>query len=110
MVPESPKLLEALLASFRHNFRSCEALADRALARLSPTDWLRTATIRGEVHPMLMAGQRQVAHYAYPVGQIVPPAKPRRNSTGQNLSRPRGLSQQFTSQVRGAQAAANAVA
>ncbi|WP_375434114.1 DUF1572 family protein [uncultured Hymenobacter sp.] len=33
-------LAEALLVSFRHSFRSYKSLADRALAQLSPTDWL----------------------------------------------------------------------
>lgn len=32
---------EALLASFRHNFQQYKALADGALAQISPEEWLR---------------------------------------------------------------------
>ena len=38
--PDSAALGEALLASFRHNFRQYKALADRALAQISPEEWL----------------------------------------------------------------------
>jgi hypothetical protein len=165
----------ALLASFRHSFRQYKALADQALAQMSPTEWvqvpapgansaavivqhmvgnlhsrfteflttdgekptrnrdgefeepsgadavpalqarwesawqllfdlldslqpadlLRTVTIRGEAHTVLMAVQRQVAHYAYHIGQLVQLAKHRRGEGWQNLSVPRGQSQQF---------------
>lgn len=37
---DTVQLAEALLASFRHSFRSYKSLADRALQQLSPTDWL----------------------------------------------------------------------
>jgi uncharacterized damage-inducible protein DinB len=189
MVSDSAALAEALLASFRHNFRSYKALADKALAQLSPTEWLhvpapesnsiavivqhlvgnlrsrftdflttdgekptrqrdqefvepasaealaslqaqwdpawailfdllatlqpadllRTVTIRGEAHTVLTAVQRQVTHYAYHVGQIVQLAKQQRGTAWQNLSVPRAQSEQFTSQMRGAQPAGNAV-
>ena len=37
---DTAPLAETLLASFRHSFRSYKSLADRALAQLSPADWL----------------------------------------------------------------------
>ena len=43
----------------------------RALEPLSDTDLGRTVTIRGEAHSVMQAINRQVAHYANHVGQIV---------------------------------------
>ena len=37
---------------------------------LRPEDLLRTVTIRGQPHSVLQAINRQVAHYAYHIGQI----------------------------------------
>lgn len=171
----------ALLASFRHTFRQYKALADRALAQLSPAEWLlvpapgansaavivqhmvgnlrsrftdflttdgekpdrqrdqefveptgltaitalqasweaawkilfdlldtlqpsdllRSITIRGEAHTVLAAVQRQVAHYAYHVGQVVQLAKHLRGEDWQNLSVPRGQSAQFNARKFG---------
>lgn len=171
-------LAEGLLASFRHSFRTYKSLADRALAQLTPDDWLyvpgpesnslaalvqhmvgnlrsrftdflttdgekptrrrdeefeqpasaaevlalqqqwepawailfgvldalqpadllRTVTIRGEAHTVLAAIQRQVAHYAYHVGQVVQLAKMLRGPSWQNLSVPRGQSEQFNAE------------
>ncbi|MFD2785536.1 DUF1572 family protein [Hymenobacter rubripertinctus] len=39
-MPTSDELGRTLLASFRTTFRSYQTLADRALAQLSPADWL----------------------------------------------------------------------
>ena len=170
---------EALLASFHHNFQQYKALADRALAQISPDEWLRqpapgsnsaavivqhlvgnlrsrfsdflttdgekptrqrdqefeepataagiaalqaewhaawqilftlldelraddllrTVLIRGEAHTVLKAVQRQVAHYASHVGQLVQLAKIIRGEDFQSLSIPRGLSQQFNQRM-----------
>ena len=38
---DSAAVGEALLASFHHNFQQYKALADRALAQISPDEWLR---------------------------------------------------------------------
>ncbi|RAK62097.1 DUF1572 family protein [Hymenobacter edaphi] len=38
--PASPDLAAALLATVRHGFRSYQALADQALAQLTPAEWL----------------------------------------------------------------------
>ncbi|WP_345053214.1 DUF1572 family protein [Hymenobacter glaciei] len=173
--PDSAAVGEALLASFRHNFQQYKALADRALAQISPEEWLhqpapgsnsaavivqhlvgnlrsrftdflttdgekptrqrdqefeepataagiaalqvewhaawqvlfdlldelrpdellRTVRIRGEAHTVLQAVQRQVAHYASHVGQLVQLAKIIRGESFQSLSIARGQSHQF---------------
>ena len=69
------------------------------LAELQPTDLLRTVTIRGEAHTVLDAVQRQVAHYAGHVGQLVLLAKIIRGEAFQSLSIPRGQSTQFNRQM-----------
>ena len=170
---------EAVLASFRHNFRQYKALADRALAQLTPAEWLhvpapgansaavivqhvvgnlrsrftdfmttdgekptrqreqefdspasvaavaalqtewkaawkilfalldnltvndllRTVLIRGEAHTVLAAVQRQVAHYASHVGQLVQLAKHLRGEAFASLSIARGGSAAFNEQM-----------
>ena len=65
------------------------------LDTLQPADLLSTVTVRGEGHTVLLAIQRQVAHYAYHVGQLVQLAKHLRGNDWQTLSVPRGQSQQF---------------
>lgn len=59
------------------------------LRSLRPDDLERTVTIRGEAHTALQAIHRQVAHYAYHVGQMVHMAKQRRGTSWQTLSIPR---------------------
>ncbi len=66
-----------------------------ALDSLRPEDMLRTVTIRGEPHTVLQAINRQVAHYAYHVGQIVFVAKHLRGANWNSLSIPRGQSEEF---------------
>ena len=59
---------------------------------LKPEDLLRTVTVRGQPHSVLQAIHRQVAHYAYHVGQIVFLAKHLRSTQWKTLSIPRGQS------------------
>ena len=56
---------------------------------LQPDDLLRTVTVRGENHSVLDAINRQFAHYAYHVGQIVFLAKYFVNDKWMSLSIPR---------------------
>ena len=72
------------------------------LDELRPDDLLRTVRIRGEAHTVLQAVQRQVAHYASHVGQLVQLAKMIRGEDFQSLSIPRGQSQAFNQQLFGA--------
>ena len=60
---------------------------------LKPDDLARTVTVRGEEYSVLIAVQRQVAHYAYHVGQVVFLAKHLRSSGWKSLSIPRGQSE-----------------
>jgi len=65
------------------------------LNSLHPEDLERTVTIRGEPHSVLQAINRQIAHYAYHVGQIVFLAKHWKGAEWKTLSVPRGQSEQF---------------
>ena len=65
-----------------------------ALDPLKPEDAMRTVTIRGEPHTVLQAINRQIAHYAQHIGQIVFLAKHLRSSEWQTLSIPRGRSEE----------------
>jgi hypothetical protein len=66
-----------------------------AIDELKPEDVMRTVTIRGEPHTVLQAINRQIAHYAAHVGQIVFLAKHLRSSEWRTLTIPRGKSEQF---------------
>ena len=73
-----------------------------ALEPLSESDLTRTVTIRSEPHSVMQAVNRQVAHYAHHVGQIVLLAKHFATKAGkkwETLSVPRGQSKQFTAEV-----------
>jgi len=66
-----------------------------AVEPLKPEDLMRTITIRGQDHTVIQAINRQVAHYAYHVGQIVYLAKHFKSSEWQSLSVPRNHSAEF---------------
>ncbi len=66
-----------------------------AIDPLQPQDVMRTVTIRGEPHTVLQAINRQIAHYAQHIGQIVFLAKHLRSKEWKTLSIPRGQSEQF---------------
>ena len=71
----------------------------RALEPLSDADLSRTVMIRGEAHSVMQAVNRQVAHYAHHVGQIVLLAKHLAHERWQSLSVPRNRSAEFNQQV-----------
>ncbi len=62
------------------------------LNQLKPTDLCKSVTIRSEVHTVLAAIERQLAHYAYHIGQIVYIGKQLRNDEWESLSIPIGKS------------------
>jgi hypothetical protein len=66
-----------------------------AIETLKPEDVSRTVTIRGEPHTVLQAINRQIAHYAAHIGQIVFLAKHLRSSKWKTLTIPRGKSEEF---------------
>jgi hypothetical protein len=59
------------------------------LAKLTPDALLRDVYIRGEVHSVLQALNRQLTHHSYHVGQIVFMAKHLRSAEWKTLSLPR---------------------
>ena len=75
------------------------ALVFAALEPLSDADLGRTITIRGEAHSVMQAINRQIAHYAYHVGQIVLMAKYFAADGWKSLTVPRGKSQEFLNRV-----------
>ncbi len=66
-----------------------------ALEPLTDADLTRTVTIRGEAHSVMQAINRQIAHYALHVGQIVFLAKHLAGAQWQSLSIPRNMSEEF---------------
>jgi hypothetical protein len=62
---------------------------------LKPEAVTRTVTIRNEPHTVLQAINRQIAHYAQHIGQIVFLAKHLRSTEWKTLSIPRGKSEEF---------------
>ena len=66
-----------------------------AIDSLKPEDLMRTVPIRGEPHTVLQAINRQIAHYAQHIGQIVFLAKHLRSSEWKTLSIPRGKSEAY---------------
>jgi hypothetical protein len=70
-----------------------------ALEPLSESDLGRTVMIRGEAHSVMQAINRQVAHYAMHIGQIVLLAKHFAHDHWQSLTIPRNRSAEFNSKV-----------
>jgi hypothetical protein len=66
-----------------------------AVEPLTIDDFEKTVTIRGQVHTIVQAINRQMTHYAYHAGQIVFLAKHFRSKDWQSLSVPRNRSAQF---------------
>jgi len=92
---DPPATREALLQVWEdgwgHVFRALEALSEEDLAR--------TVTIRGEAHSVMQAINRQMAHYALHIGQIVMLAKHFAGDRWQSLSIPRNRSAEFNRRV-----------
>ncbi|SDZ80732.1 Protein of unknown function [Thalassobacillus cyri] len=70
-----------------------------ALRSLTPEGLLKQITIRGESHLVIEAIERQVAHYAYHVGQIVYIGKQIKGEEWNSLSIPRGKSEEYLKQM-----------
>jgi hypothetical protein len=79
-----------------------------ALGPLTDADLTRTITIRSTPHSVMQAINRQIAHYAQHVGQIVLLAKHLATKAGkkwESPSVPRGQSKQFTAEMAAAKRA-----
>jgi len=66
-----------------------------AIDPLKAEDVMRIVTIRGEPHTVLQAINRQIAHYAQHIGQMVFLAKHFRSAEWKTLTIPRGKSEEF---------------
>jgi hypothetical protein len=75
-----------------------------ALEPLSDADLGRAVTIRGEVHSVMQAVNRQLAHYSYHCGQINLVAKYFAGEKWQSLTVPRGKSDEFLQKVLASEA------
>lgn len=95
-----PPTREALLSVWEDGWR----LVFAALEPLTEADLARTVTIRGEAHSVMQAINRQIAHYACHVGQIVLLAKHFNSAHWQSLSIPRNRSAEFNTQVQAGEA------
>jgi hypothetical protein len=70
-----------------------------AVENLSDADLERTVMIRTEPHSVMQAINRQLAHYAYHVGQIIYLARHFAGDRWQTLTIPRGGSAEFTAKI-----------
>jgi uncharacterized damage-inducible protein DinB len=92
---EPPANREQLMAMWNAGWE----LVFDALEPLADVDLNRTVTIRGEAHSVMQAINRQMAHYAYHIGQIVMLAKHLEHERWKSLSVPRNKSAEFTRRV-----------
>ncbi|MGE3752759.1 MAG: DUF1572 family protein [Planctomycetota bacterium] len=88
---EDGRSREAIEADWASGWAALEG----TLGSLAPEDLLATVTVRGEPHTVLGALNRQLAHHAYHVGQIVTTARLLVGPAWTSLSVPRGGSQAF---------------
>ncbi|GIO23749.1 DUF1572 family protein [Oceanobacillus sp. J11TS1] len=72
----------------------------KALRGLEGTDLLKNIYIRGESHKVMDAIERQMAHYAYHVGQIVYIGKQIKGENWETLSIPRGRSVEYLEEMQ----------
>lgn len=91
----APPTREALMALWQAGWD----LVFGALEPLTDDDLTRRVTIRGEAHSVMQAINRQMAHYACHVGQIVLLAKHYQSAQWRSLSVPRGKSAEFNRRV-----------
>jgi len=69
------------------------------LKNLKEDDLLSKIYIRGESHLVIEAIERQLAHYAYHIGQIVYIGKQIKNHEWESLSIPKGKSEEYLKQM-----------
>jgi hypothetical protein len=91
-------------AALMEGWESGWACLFSALEPLSEADAERSVKIRGEAHSVMQAINRQLAHYAYHIGQIVFLAKHLQSAQWKCLSVPKGQSGQFNQRVASGQA------
>ncbi len=87
---------DALMRDWEHGWQCMFS----ALEPLSDGDLARTVTIRGEAHSVMQAVNRQIAHYANHIGQIVLLAKHFQHASWKPLTIPRNRSADFNQRVQ----------
>jgi len=92
---DPPATRNQLLAEWENGW----ACLFNAIEPITDADLGRTITIRGESHSVMQAINRQLAHYAHHVGQIVMLAKHFASDHWQSLSVPRNQSAEFNRKV-----------
>jgi hypothetical protein len=97
---DPPATREELLAMWEEGWNTVFA----ALEPLSDADLSRTVMIRGEAHSVMQAINRQIAHYAHHIGQIVMLGKHYAGDNWQSLTIPRNRSNEFNQKVAAGQA------
>ena len=78
-----------------------------AVSPLTDGDLERTITIRSEPHSVMQAVNRQIAHYAYHVGQIVYLSRHFAGNGWKSLSIPKKKSAEVNAKASGANARRN---
>ncbi|HEV2113840.1 MAG TPA: DUF1572 domain-containing protein [Terriglobales bacterium] len=96
----APRSREAMMKLWESGWQCMFA----ALEPLSEADLGQTVMIRGEAHSVMQAINRQMAHYAYHIGQIVFLAKHLQHADWKSLSVPRGQSASFNQRVKAGEA------
>src|SRR2546421_1983378 len=94
MLPETTK--KDMLAYWENGWKITFA----AIEALTPNELMRTVKIRDQDHTVLQAIDRQMAHYAYHVGQIVYLAKHFKSTDWQSLSVPKNKSAEFSARLQ----------
>lgn len=69
------------------------------LHSLRPEDLMKTITIRGEMHSVIDAIERQLAHYSYHIGQIVYISKQLKGMDWASISIPVGKSEEYLKEM-----------
>jgi hypothetical protein len=95
---DAPKTRKELMETWERGWK----YVFDAMGELTDADLTKTVTIRSSPHSVMQAINRQVAHYAHHVGQIVFLAKHfavKTKGKWVSLSVPRGKSQEFTASV-----------
>jgi len=97
---DPPATREALMATWEAGWNHVFG----ALEPLSDADLNRQVTIRGEPHSVMQAINRQMAHYAYHIGQVVQLAKHYGHADWRSLTVPRHKSDDFNARVKAGEA------
>ena len=92
---DPPETREALMAAWNEGWNRVFG----ALEPLTDADMGRTVTIRGEAHSVMQAINRQIAHYAHHIGQIVLLAKHFAGTRWESLTVPKNRSEEFNRRV-----------